>query len=345
LFPEKSAAGIVAASGILCRADLHSKAAKKVPVDSRKTLQFIHFQIIPLRPGVLHFGDGFCSPLPLWLIPKRDRGAIAGGAKRFGIKRSEQEAGVNGMKRFLLGVVGVVAMGIAAPALAADLPAQTYSKTPVMIPAAYDWSGVYVGINGGWGSEHRCFDSISAAGIFIAADGCHNTSGAVAGAQIGYRLQTGSWVYGLEFQGDWANLSGSNVSVLNPPTVNRSRMDAFGLFTGQIGYSWNTALLYLKGGAAVIADRNDILSGGVVVATSSGDNRWGGALGTGLEFSFAPNWSAAVEYDHLFIANNNTNFTVPPASTPFGSDRIRGDTDLVTVRVNYRWGGPVVAKY
>ena len=249
------------------------------------------------------------------------------------------------MKRFLLGVVGVVAIGIAAPAFAADLPAQAYSKAPVMIPAAYDWSGIYVGINGGWGSEHRCFDSITAAGTLIAPDGCHNTTGAVAGGQIGYRLQTGSWVYGLEFQGDWANLSGSNVSVLNPPTVNRSRMDAFGLFTGQIGYAWNTALLYLKGGAAVIADRNDILSGGVVVATSSGDNRWGGAVGAGLEFSFAPNWSAALEYDHLFIATNNTNFTVPPASTPFRSDSIHGDTDLVTVRVNYRWGGPVVAKY
>jgi outer membrane immunogenic protein len=249
------------------------------------------------------------------------------------------------MKRFLLGVIGAVAMGIAAPALAADLPAQTYSKAPVMIPAAYDWSGLYVGVNGGWGDEHRCFDSITAAGTFIAADGCHNTSGGVAGGQIGYRLQTGSLVFGMEAQGDWADLRGSNVSILNPANTNRSRMDAFGLLTGQVGYAWNTALLYLKGGGAVIADRNDILSGGAVVATSSGDNRWGGAVGAGLEFSFAPNWSAALEYDHLFIANSDTNFTVPPAALAFGSDRIRGDTDLVTVRVNYRWGGPVVAKY
>ena len=248
------------------------------------------------------------------------------------------------MKRFLLGVVGLVAMGIAAPALAADLPAQTYSKTPVMIPAAYDWSGIYLGVNGGWGGENRCFDSITVAGTFI-ADGCHNTSGGVAGAQIGYRLQTGSWVYGLEFLGDWANLSGSNASILTPGNVNRSRMDAFGLFTGQVGYSWNTALLYLKGGAAVVADRNDMLAGGLVVATASGDNRWGGAVGTGLEFSFAPNWSAAVEYDHLFIPNNNTTFTNLATGLTVGSDRIRGDADLVTVRVNYRWGGPVVAKY
>jgi outer membrane immunogenic protein len=303
---------------------------------------------------VLHFGDGIRSPIALSLIPKSDRlsGRISDrlsdrlavtGANRFATERSAGKE--NRMKRFLLGAVGLVALGVAAPAVAADLPAQTYTKAPpVMIPAAYDWSGVYVGANGGWGTERRCWDSITAAGTFIAAEGCHNTSGGVAGGQIGYRFQSASWVYGLEFQGDWANLTGSNLSTFIPGNVNRSRMDAFGLFTGQVGYSWNTALLYFKGGAAVVADRNDILNGGVVVATAAGDNRWGGTVGGGVEFSFAPNWSAAFEYDHLFIANNNTTFTNLNTAVQT-SDRIRGDADIVTVRVNYRWGGPVVAKY
>ncbi|MFZ1970057.1 MAG: hypothetical protein WAU79_23535, partial [Bradyrhizobium sp.] len=109
--------------------------------------------------------------------------------------------------------------------------------------------------------------------------------------------------------------------------------------------AWNTALLYFKGGAAVVADRNDILSGGAILATSSGDNRWGGTVGGGIEFSFAPNWSAAFEYNHLFIATNNTNFTNPVGGAVVSSDRIHGDADLVSVHVNYRWGGPVVAKY
>jgi outer membrane immunogenic protein len=246
------------------------------------------------------------------------------------------------MHRFLQAAIALVATSAAAPVLAADLPARTYTKAPVVVPSLYDWGGVYVGLNGGWGSERRCWDSITAAAAFI-SDGCHNTSGGVAGGQIGYRLQTGPWVFGLEFQGDWANLAGNNISVVNPANINRSRMDGFGLFTGQIGYAFNTALLYLKGGAAVVADRNDILSNGVVIAASSGDNRWGGAVGAGVEFSFAPSWSAAVQYDHLFIANNNTTFTTPTGSV-FSTDRLRGDADLVTVRVNYRWGGPVVAK-
>jgi outer membrane immunogenic protein len=121
-------------------------------------------------------------------------------------------------------------------------------------------------------------------------------------------------------------------------------MDAFGLFTGQIGYAWNTALLYVKGGAAVVADRNDILTAGVVTATAPGDNSWGGTIGAGLEYSFAPSWSVAVEYDHLFIPNSTPNFTTP-AGAVFAADRVRGDADLVTARINYRWGGPVIAKY
>lgn len=273
------------------------------------------------------------------------RGCVAGRGLRqtLQVETKRRNRPVNTMKGLLLGAVGLAAMSIVAPALAADLP--VYSKAPAMIPVAYDWSGFYVGANGGWGTERRCFDSVSAAGTFIAADGCHTTSGGVAGGQIGYRLQSNSWVFGLEFQGDWANLRGSNVSVLTPANTNRSRMDAFGLFTGQAGYAFNTALVYLKGGAAVVADRNDILVGGVVAATSAGDNRWGGTVGAGVEFSFAPNWSAAFEYDHLFIANNNTTFTSTTTGLAVGSDRIRGDADIATVRINYRWGGPVIAKY
>ena len=247
-------------------------------------------------------------------------------------------------KSFLFGALALISLGAMTPAMAADLPARPYTKAPeMMIPALYDWSGVYVGVNGGWGTTHRCFDQTGP--TLIGPDGCHNTNGGFAGGQIGYRWQMSSWVFGFDLQGDWADLKGSNVSILNSPNVNRSRIDDFGLFTGQVGYAWNTALLYFKGGAAVVADRNEVLSNaGTVLATASGENRWGGTVGAGIEFSFAPNWSAAFEYNHLFIANNNTNF-VTPAGTLISSDRIHGDTDLVSVRVNYRWGGPVVGKY
>jgi hypothetical protein len=69
--------------------------------------------------------------------------------------------------------------------------------------------------------------------------------------------------------------------------------------------------------------------------------RWGGTVGAGIEFSFAPNWSAG---DHLFMGTKTVTFT-DTAGVFFGTDRIRQDVDLVTVRVNYRLGGPVVGRY
>ena len=84
--------------------------------------------------------------------------------------------------------------------------------------------------------------------------------------------------------------------------------------------------------------------GGFVVATTGDDTRWGAVVGAGLEFGFAPNWSAGVEYNHLFMQDRTHTF-VDTTGAFFGTDRIRQDVDLVTVRVNYRWGGPVIAKY
>jgi outer membrane immunogenic protein len=83
------------------------------------------------------------------------------------------------------------------------------------------------------------------------AEGCHDGTGAVAGGQIGYRLQTANWVFGVEAQGDWSHLSGSNVSIADIcPPLNTTKIDSIGLFTGQVGYAQNNVLLYVKGGAA-----------------------------------------------------------------------------------------------
>ena len=112
-----------------------------------------------------------------------------------------------------------------------------------------------------------------------------------------------------EAQGNWADFSGSNVSIFIPRWTNNSKIEAFGLFTGQVGYAWNNVLWYVKGGAAVTDDK---YRGTVTTAPFQGDvfdsaseTRWGGVIGTGLEFGFAPNWSVAIEYDHLFMGNRD----------------------------------------
>ena len=89
------------------------------------------------------------------------------------------------------------------------------------------------------------------------ADGCASRSGGVVGGQIGYRWQANQWVFGVEAQGDWADLSRTRVSLLDPALSlsTRTTTDGIGLFTGQIGYAWNAALFYVKGGAAVTSNR------------------------------------------------------------------------------------------
>ena len=245
------------------------------------------------------------------------------------------------MKKVLLVTASLIALGAAAPAIAADLAARPYTKAPPMIAALYDWSGFYIGINGGWGSSNNSWDALAPFG----SEGSHDASGGTVGGQVGYRWQAGTWVFGVEAQGNWADFSGSNVSLLFPGFVNHSKVDAFGLFTGQVGYAANNVLLYVKGGAAVTANsyRIDTL-GGALVANTGDDTRWGGVVGVGLEYGFAPNWSIGIEYDHMFMQDRTYTFT-SPAGLFVGTDRIGQDVDLVTARLNYKFGGPAIARY
>jgi outer membrane immunogenic protein len=254
------------------------------------------------------------------------------------------------MKKIAFATVAA-SMLLTGAASAADLAARPYTKAAPMVAPIYNWTGFYVGANGGWGSSHKCWDFTTPAGVFVAAEGCHDATGGTVGGQIGYRWQASTFVFGLEAQGNWADFNGSNRSIFNPLFTNNTRVDAFGTFTGQIGMAWNSALLYLKGGAAVVSDRYRSLSAltGVQVTNDVNDTRWGGVIGAGVEFGFAPNWSLGVEYNHMFLQDKSYTFinngVAGAAGTLFGTDRIRQDVDLVTARINYRFGGPVVAKY
>jgi outer membrane immunogenic protein len=135
------------------------------------------------------------------------------------------------------------------------------------------------------------------------------------------------------------------------PYTNQTKVDAIGLLTGQVGYAWNNVLLYVKGGAAVTDNKytsffpvGNVFAAAGVPFNAATDTRWGGTVGTGLEVSFAPNWSVGVEYDHLFMGNPNITF--PASGIAVGrTDNIGQGIDMGTVHVNYRWGGPVIAKY
>jgi outer membrane immunogenic protein len=265
------------------------------------------------------------------------------------------------MKKLFLATVGLIALSVA-PALAADLPAKVYTKAPAIVPPPiYNWSGFYIGINGGGGSSRECWNLNTFAGVAVvpsAGEGCHNATGGLVGGQIGYRWQSyniggagNSVVFGVEAQGDWADFKGSNTSTFfGPLLTNQTKIDAIGLFTGQVGYAWNNVLWYVKAGAAVTDNKyNGFFTPTNFLIDTASETRWGGTVGTGIEVGFAPGWSVAFEYNHLFMGSSNHTFSTPVGGLIPGfvtrGERISEDIDMGTVRVNYTFGGPVVAKY
>ncbi|MCL2713036.1 MAG: outer membrane beta-barrel protein [Alphaproteobacteria bacterium] len=242
------------------------------------------------------------------------------------------------MKRVWLGIVGVAALGLAAPAGAADLGLQPYVKAPIN-QAIFDWSGLYAGINVGGGSS--C-SSWKLRDVKSDDGGCHDATGATFGGQLGYRWQLHNIVLGVEAQGQWADFSATSTNA--DGSSFHSRINGFGMFTGQLGYAWNNVLLYVKGGAGV-ADSKFTMNDGKGSSIYAGNTRWGGTVGVGLEYGFAPDWSVAVEYDHLFLGGRDLTMSGPCGGTANCVAHVSQGIDVGLVRLNYRFGGPILGIY
>jgi outer membrane immunogenic protein len=249
------------------------------------------------------------------------------------------------MKKLLLATVGLGALAASTSAFAADLqarrPAPAYTKAPpAVIATVYDWSGFYAGLNAGGGSTRNCWGLVQAGGAAAPGEGCNSAGGAAVGGQVGYRVQMSNFVFGVEAQGDWADFSGSNRNQLTPALTDKSRVDSFGLFTGQVGYAFNNLLGYVKGGAAVVDDKyNTFVTATGAPVDSTNSARWGATVGAGVEYGLAQNWSLGVEYNHIFLDNKNLNFATA-AGAPSTTRSIGQDADIGLVRLNYKFGGP-----
>jgi outer membrane immunogenic protein len=185
------------------------------------------------------------------------------------------------MKKILF-ATGIVALGFTTPAMAADLAASPVKAPPPIVVPIYDWTGFYIGGNGGWGESRNCWGFTTLGGTVL-TDGCSSGSGGVFGGQLGYRWQFGQFVFGLEGQGDWADLKSFRQSTVNPAFSTSTKVDGLGLMTAQLGYAVNAALFYVRGGAAVTSNRYDITNTAGADVGSASSTRWGGAAGIGFE--------------------------------------------------------------
>jgi outer membrane immunogenic protein len=238
------------------------------------------------------------------------------------------------MKKLLLGAAALIAF--AAPAAAADMPPRPYSKAPPpTAPAAvYNWTGFYIGGHVG--------------GAFAGDESLQSSDARfLGGVQGGFDYQFApTWVLGVEAQYSWLP-SGNDNGVLFPAgtLVTASNNDQLGSVTGRLGYTWGPALLYAKGGYAWRGN-NDIsvtFAGVPQAFATSGNHKDGYTVGGGLEYMFAPNWSAKAEYQYYNFGS--TTFTAGPPDIV--GARFRDDEHTVKAGLNYRfgWGGPLVAKY
>ena len=210
------------------------------------------------------------------------------------------------MRRLIVGLLGLTALSVGA-ASAADLPA----KAPVYkapIPVAYNWTGLYVGLHvgGAWGRTTT--ENVAPFGGFdegIFESYSLNSSGVFGGGQFGYNWQRSNWVYGLEFDIGYLGLKKEiNIPTVPPDDFVSVKYGWYGTFTGRLGYAWNNALLYAKGGGAVARIRNiaSDLDGGVFDPadySETSTTKLGWALGGGLEYGLTPKWSIKGEYLYM----------------------------------------------
>ncbi len=240
------------------------------------------------------------------------------------------------MKRISLSLLGTVAFAaLALPAAAADLPPRPYAKAPPLPPTpmaqVYNWTGFYIGGHLG--------------GAFTGDNSLAGNGGRfLGGVQLGADYQFApNWVAGIEAQYGW--LSGNNGGIAFP-VGGLASMDTRGIgsVTGRIGYTFGPTLVYVKGGYAFSDSSINVAVAGVPQAVViDGGKKDGWTVGAGLEYMFAPNWSAKVEYQYYDFGK--TTFVAGPPALAGAS--FRNDEHTVKAGVNYRcnWGGPEVPRY
>jgi outer membrane immunogenic protein len=229
------------------------------------------------------------------------------------------------MKRIVLAAALALSAG---PALAADLPAP---PPPPRAPAAYvpvaapiyNWSGIYVGINGGYG-----FGTSDWTGGGLST-GSFDINGGLVGGTVGVNFQTGQFVFGVEGDADYSMVKGTTTSLICPGCQTSDSW--LGTIRGRAGYAWDRALLFVTGGGAY----GDIKATVPGVGTDT-STEFGWTVGGGLEYAFTENWTAKVEYLYVDLANGSCNAACGSPATPID---VSFQTSLIRAGINFKFGG------
>lgn len=254
------------------------------------------------------------------------------------------------MNKTKIGLIFALSLSAHA-AMAADIPpagAPMY-RAPAVIPlAAYNWTGFYVGGNGGYGWVNGTA-SITIGGLAINSTG--NLNGFLAGGQAGFNWQLGGLVLGLEGDYQWSDQKSVTTSSCGAgcSLSETTKIGSFGTARLRIGGAFDRILIYATGGAAWTSASDTLTAtvGGVSAdILSLSGNQWGWTVGGGLEFGIWDNWSAKVEYLYIQTTNLTGSAVVPFLGGATITETASFKDSIVRLGINYRFGGgPVVARY
>jgi outer membrane immunogenic protein len=261
-------------------------------------------------------------------------------------------------------------------AMAADIakkaPIPVYTKAPMM--PVYSWTGGYIGVNAGysWGDSEVSTTAV-AGGYFanssisaIATAGAQtiNPNGFTGGGQIGYNWQVGSaTVVGLEADFEYFGLKRIVASGAVYPCCAPSvfaigqgvKTDWLATFRARLGYLVTPSTLFYVTGGGAVANLQGAFAfldtfGPALEFGSFNTAKLGWTAGGGVEWAMWSGWSAKAEY--LFVSfpsvtTTSTNLVSGGFAFPTSVFTHTADLDAHIVRLglNYKLGGPVVAKY
>lgn len=243
------------------------------------------------------------------------------------------------MKKILLGTVGLMALGLATSANAADLRGRApVYKAPVAVAMVYNWTGFYIGgqVGGLWGTT----DAVS--GPFpglINQSYSYNLSGVAGGLHAGYNFQFSNLVVGAEADIEASSVDNTGIGTLG--YTHQTRMPWLGSVRARAGYAMGNTLLYATGGWAYgHVEITKAVAPGAAPFAQFDDTRSGWTVGGGVEHAFAPNWTGRIEYRYTDLGT--TDFTSVAANS---QDSSTVKFHAVRAGISYKFGGPVVARY
>jgi len=265
------------------------------------------------------------------------------------------------MTKFSLAGMTGLAFIAAVPALAADLPVEMPAKAT--FAQRFTWTGCYIGMHAGgaWKSNDvtdpvlLVQDNINLGGPGFTTGGPTTVglreNGAVVGGQLGCDYQFPSnFVLGVEGAASGSTMKGTRVVALpdSPPDTEllTIKTDFIPSLTGRVGYAADHWLFYGKGGAAWANSKYSITGnfGGAGLFAPSVPfdfeglgSRLGWTVGGGIEWAFAQDWSARLEYDYYDFGTQAV--TMNDVNNGSGPLTFKSTMQTVKLGVNFHvWG-------